>query len=166
MDQRTEPIHAGGEVETLSAFLDYQRETMAMKVEGLTRDQLIARHVDSKTTLLGLIKHLIDVERWWFTAVFAGKPDVPYFWERNGEFDSEFNIDDSDEIQAILSLYRDECERSRVVVAAAASLDEVARHPDKDQNLRWILVHMIEETARHAGHADILRELTDGVVGE
>jgi uncharacterized damage-inducible protein DinB len=166
MDQRTEPDHAGGETETLSAFLDFQRQTMELKVEGLTRDQLIARHVDSKTTLLGLIKHLIDVERWWFTAVFAGKLDVPYFWERNGEFDSEFDIDDSDEVQAILSLYRDECERSRVVVASAASLDEVARKPDRDHTLRWILVHMIEETARHVGHADILRELTDGAVGE
>jgi hypothetical protein len=166
MDPRIDPPDAAGERETLTAFLDVQRQTMEWKIAGLTRDQLVLRHVPSKTTLLGMVKHLIDVERWWFTDVFAGEPVVEYFWEQDGVRDSEFDILESDDVSAIVQLYRDECERSRAIVAAAASLDAIAHRVDKDHNLRWILVHMIEETARHAGHADILRELTDGAVGE
>ena len=165
MDPRVRPGHALGERETLTAFLDSQRETMLLKVEGLTREQLVTRHVGSKTTLLGLIKHLIDVERWWFSDVFAGMTDLEYSWEANGVFDSEFDIDEADDVSLLLALYRAECTRSRSVTAAATSLDQVATRPDRDHSLRWILVHMIEETARHAGHADILRELTDGSVG-
>jgi len=166
VDERSEPPLSGDEALLLEAFLDLQRATMEFKLEGLDRKQLVQRHVPSKTTLLGMIKHLVDVERWWFTAVFAGQPDTPYFWEMNGVFDSEFDISDDDDPATILQLYRDECARSRAICAAAESLDQIAAHRDQQQSLRWILIHMIEETARHAGHADILRELTDGAVGE
>lgn len=166
MDPRVEPAHAASERETLNGFLDYQRETMVMKVSGLSREQVIVRHVESKTTLLGMIKHLVDVERWWFRDVFSGEQGLQYFWEQDGVFDSEFDIDDSDDIASLVELYRRECAKSCAIVAAATSLDDVAQRPDRDHTLRWILVHMIEETARHAGHADILRELTDGSTGE
>lgn len=166
MDPRADPAPAADEHETLTAFLDLQRQTIEWKCAGLTREQLVQRHVPSKTTLLGMVKHLIDVERWWFEAVFLGKPDIPYFWEKDGVTDSEFDIVESDDPGQLLQMYRDQCETSRIIVRVADSLDDVAKNPEKDQNLRWILVHMIEETARHAGHADILRELTDGAIGE
>jgi len=166
MDPRTEPGHADPERETLNAFLDFQRQTVEVKCSGLSREQLVQRHVPSKTTLLGMVKHLIDVERWWFQAVFAGEPVESAFWEREGVFDSEFDMDDTDDPAQLLQMYRDECAISRRIVAAAPSLDEIAKLADKDHSLRWIMVHMIEETARHAGHADILRELTDGSTGE
>lgn len=165
-DTRTNPDTTADERTTLTAFLDLQRQTVEWKCQGLTRDQLVQRHVPSKTTLLGMVKHLIDVERWWFQAVFAGEPDRPIFWERGGVTDSEFDIDETDDPEQLLQMYRDQCDISRLVAAAAHSLDDVAKNPKKPFSLRWILVHMIEETARHAGHADIMRELTDGEVGE
>lgn len=166
MVERKDPPWDADERTTLGAFLDLQRATLLWKTEGLTFEQLTHRHVSSKTTLLGLVKHLTDVERWWFSSVFDGQTDAPYYWEKNGVFDSEFDIDPTDNIDAIVQLYNDECERSRVIVARADSLEDIAAHPDKPHNLRWILNHMIEETARHVGHADILRELTDGAIGE
>jgi len=165
-DTRTDPPAAADERETLTAFLDLQRQTIEWKCLDLTREQLVQRHVASKTTLLGIVKHLIDVERWWFQAVFAGEPDRPIFWEKNGVIDSEFDIDDNDNPQQLLQMYRHQCEMSNTIVAATPSLDEMARNPERARSLRWILVHMVEETARHAGHADLLRELTDGATGE
>lgn len=164
-DPRTDPPGRADERETLLAFLDLQRQTIDWKCTDLSRRQLVERHVTSKTTLLGMVKHLIDVERWWFQAVFLGEPDRPYFWEQNGVHDSEFDIDDSDDPDQLLQMYRDQWATSNRI-ATAASLGDVSQHPEREVSMRWILVHMIEETARHAGHADILRELTDGSTGE
>jgi len=166
LDERLEPPHRADERSTLNAFLDYQRQTVVGKVEGLDREQLTRRLVPSKTTALGIVKHLTDVERWWFQVVFAGAPDEPYYWERDGVFDSEFDIDDGDDPHVIVAKYRAECDRSRLVVGGAASLDDVSRRADRLRSLRWILVHLVEETARHAGHLDLIRELIDGEVGE
>ncbi|MFZ0324166.1 MAG: DinB family protein [Actinomycetes bacterium] len=165
-DERTDPRHDGDERTTLREFLDLQRATVAWKVAGLDTESASRRFVPSKTTLLGLVKHLVDVERHWFVNVFAGEPDPPIYWERDGVFDSEFDLDDHDRLDEIVDRYRQMCARSRAIESAAGSLDQRCASTSHDVTLRWIMVHMIEETARHAGHADLLRELTDGSVGE
>jgi hypothetical protein len=156
----------GDEKNMLSAFLDRYRETMVWKLDGLSKEQASARLVPSPTTLLGIVKHLAYVERWWFQMNFAGDP-VSFPWpEDEPDEDIDFRVTTTDTIEGIRALYEQECARSREIVAAA-SLDDLAKDQKRgDRTMRWIMVHMIEETARHAGHADILRELTDGAIGQ
>lgn len=150
----------------LSAFLDRYRETMVWKLDGLSKEQASARLVPSPTTLLGIVKHLAYVERWWFQMNFAGDPVIFPWPEDEPDEDIDFRVTATDTIEGIRALYEQECARSREIVAAA-SLDDLAKDQKRgDRTLRWIMVHMIEETARHAGHADILRELTDGAIGQ
>lgn len=158
------------ERETLVAFLDKYRETVLVKLDGLDRDQLGRRLLHSRTTLLGLVKHLILVEQWWFATVIAGEPETD---EDPDDPDAEWLITDNDNPEKIVADYRAAYAHSDEIVRAASSLD--LRVPDDtpvperhrpDKTVRWILVHMLEETARHAGHADILRELIDGRTGE
>jgi len=138
----------------LSAFLDRYRETILWKLEGLTKEQAAAHLVPSATTLLGIVKHLAYVERWWFQMNFAGDP-VGFPWPKDEpDEDIDFRVTETDTIVSISTLYQEEIARSK-------DLGKV-----KPRSLRWIMVHMIEETARHAGHADILRELTDGAIGQ
>lgn len=148
----------------LAAFLDYHRDTLPRKLSGLGDDDVRRRLVPSATTLLGIVKHLAYVERWWFQDVFAGR-DIDYPWTEEDP-DAEWRVDPSDTTGEILALYEREVEVSRQIVASAGSLDEVACRPGKEMTLRWIMVHMLEETARHNGHMDILRELADGATGE
>jgi uncharacterized damage-inducible protein DinB len=157
---------AGDEKAMLSAFLDRYRETMLWKLDGLTKEQASARLVPSATTLLGIVKHLAYVERGWFPIYFAGGP-VNYPWpEDEPDQDIDFRVSATDTIESVSALYQQEIARSREVVAGA-SLDDLSKEQDRGpRSLRWIMVHMIEETARHAGHADILRELTDGAIGQ
>src|SRR3989442_11118385 len=157
---------AGDEKAMLSAFLDRYRETILWKLEGLTTEQASARLVPSATTLLGIVKHLAYVERGWFPIYFAGGP-VSYPWrEDEPDEDIDFRVSASDTIESISALYQQEIARSRQILACAA-LDDLSKEQDRGpRSLRWIMVHMIEETARHAGHADILRELTDGAIGQ
>lgn len=146
----------------LTAFLDRYRETIVWKLQGLSKDQASRHLVPSATTLLGVVKHLAFVERGWFQADFAGEE---VSWPPGAESDpgTDFVIEPPDTIESIVQLYQDEIAKSRVIVARS-SLDDLS-HEGEPHSLRWILVHMIEETARHAGHADILRELTDGAIG-
>ncbi len=160
---RVRPTADAGERELLTGFLDWYRETLLWKLESLSDDQLRRRLVPSQTTLLGLVKHLAYVERSWFRMGFNGE-DLPAPWTETDP-DPDFRIEPGETAASIVAFYRDEIARSRAIVAAS-SLDDVARRPGKRYTLRWILLHMIEETARHAGHADILRELTDGATGE
>ena len=160
---RKDPPRSASEQITLSSFLDYHRDTLLWKVDGLSREELTRRLVPSTTTLLGLVKHMANVERWWFRIVFAdesvetiGDDDDP---------DADWRIEPSETADDVLALYRDEVDRSRAIVQHA-SLDDPARRPGREETLRWILVHMIEETARHNGHADILREMIDGSTGD
>jgi hypothetical protein len=164
--RRIDVPFAGDEKAMLSAFLDRYRETMLWKLDGLTKEQASARLVPSPTTLLGLVKHLAYVERWWFQMNFAADP-VSFPWpEDEPDEDIDFRVTATDTIEGIRALYEQECARSREIVAAA-SLDDLAKDQKRgDRTMRWIMVHMIEETARHAGHADILRELTDGAIGQ
>ena len=149
----------------LSAFLDRYRETMLWKLDGLTTEQASARLVPSATTLLGAVKHLAYVERGWFQMNFAGDPPNFPWPEDEPDEDIDFRISATDTIESISALYQQEIARSREIVAGA-SLDDLSKKKDRQRSLRWIIVHMIEETARHAGHADILRELTDGAIGQ
>ncbi len=161
--RRVDVPHNAPEKVQLCAFLDWYRDTLLRKVSGLSREQLTRRLVPSPTTLLGLVKHLAYVERTWFGRVFAGQ-DLPDPWTKEDP-DVDFRIEPGETAEGVIAFYREECDRSRRIVQGA-SLDDVARLPGRDQTLRWILIHMIEETARHAGHVDILRELTDGAVGQ
>jgi uncharacterized damage-inducible protein DinB len=157
------PVDAD-EMATLTSFLDWYRDAMVRKVEGLDREQATRRLVPSATTLLGMIKHLAYVERGWFQGTFlGGHVERP---RSDTDPDAEFRIEPGEEVAEIVDFYKVECERSRQIVAGA-SLEDHARRPDRTNfTLRWIMVHMIEETARHAGHADILREQIDGAIGE
>jgi uncharacterized damage-inducible protein DinB len=165
--QRLPVPFAGDEKTMLSAFLDRYRETMLWKLDGLTKEQASARLVPSVTTLLGIVKHLAYVERWWFQMNFTGDP-VSFPWPKDEpDEDIDFRVAAADTIESISALYEQETARSREIVARA-SLEDLGKDLGKVQprSLRWIMVHMIEETARHAGHADILRELTDGAIGQ
>jgi uncharacterized damage-inducible protein DinB len=163
-DDRPEPPHLGDEAQTLAGFLDFHRATLLWKLEGLDDEQLRRPMVPSGTSLLGMVKHLAYVERWWFQQVWAGQEATYPFTDEDP--DADWRVEPSETTGDILALYRGECARSREIVAAASSLDEVAHHPRGERSRRWILVHMVEETARHNGHADILREQLDGVTGE
>jgi hypothetical protein len=161
---------AADELETLTAFLDYYRAVMLDKVGGLTAEQLGTRLEPSTMTLAGMIYHLTVVEASWFCDIFAGigigEPWASVDWDEDKDW--EWHVAPSMDPDAVFDAYRKACERSRQVVAAADSLDELSvKDRDGEQwSLRWILVHMIEETARHAGHADLIRESIDGEVGD
>ena len=116
----------------------------------------------SDTTLLGVVKHLAYVERYWFHD-FKGDP-ISFPWNE-GEPEREFVIEGEDTVESITALYEGEIARSREIVEQS-SLDDLSKPAKEPLSLRWIMIHMIEETARHAGHADILRELTDGAIGQ
>jgi uncharacterized damage-inducible protein DinB len=153
-----EMVAAAGERAILEAFLELQRAVVVRKVYGLTREQAVRRLVPSMTTLAGLLRHLAAVEREWFGRVLAGDQDT------TGAPDDWLPGPDQG-IGELIDGYRRACARSRQI-AAALGLDDVVPHPRLGTvTLRWIYVHMIEETARHAGQADILREQTDGATG-
>jgi uncharacterized damage-inducible protein DinB len=163
-DNRPEPPYTADEAETLQGFLDFHRATLLWKLEGLDDEQVRRPMVPSGTSLLGIVKHLAYVERWWFQQMWAGE-EPSYPWT-DDDPDADWRVEPDETTGKILALYRGECDRSREVVAAAPSLDELAHHPRRKLSRRWILVHMIEETARHVGQADILREQIDGATGE
>ncbi|MFE4513832.1 DinB family protein [Kitasatospora sp. NPDC056783] len=164
-DQRPRTPRTADERTTLAGFLDYQRATLAMKCEGLTAEQLRTPALaPSGLTLLGLIRHSAEVERSWFRNILD-KEDVRGFWGRpDGSF-AEFDVETADPDEAF-AVWRRECDHSRELVAAAESLDVLGHYGDEVFSLRWILTHMIEEYARHNGHADLLREHLDGTTGE
>ncbi len=162
--ERPYPPRSGDEREILESYLDWYRETLLIKVNGLSDADMKRRLVTSETTLFGIVHHLAYVERWWFQDVFAGRR-VEYPW-RDEDPDADWHVEGSISSDEAIALYRRECEMSRQI-AADADLEDFAKHERfQDMILRRIMVHMIEETARHVGHADILRELTDGVTGQ
>jgi uncharacterized damage-inducible protein DinB len=163
---RIDPPFADDEWAALQAWLDYHRATLPWKLEGLTDEQVRRPMVPSGTSLLGLVKHLAYVERNWFRKRFAGEPELPVPWTEEDP-DADFRIEPGEATEEVLDFYRSECEHSRSIVAGS-SPDDPAKTPGRHEGLtlRWIMLHMIEETARHNGHADIIRELIDGAVGD
>jgi uncharacterized damage-inducible protein DinB len=154
---------AGPERPILEAILDWHRATLLWKCSGLTGEQLVARSIpSSELTLLGLIRHLTKVERVWFRTRFAGEPIGNPFGENwNGDFE------EIDPARAAAD-YARLTEEFKLVDAAIAnaSLDDTFDHNGEPMSLRMLYLHLIEEYARHNGHADILREAIDGAVGE
>ena len=162
--ERTRPPENADEQTTLTGLLDFLRDTIVNKVDGLTDEQAFSRPVPaSELTPAGLVKHLTAVERFWFTIDFAGS-DIEWPWTEDDPH-GNFPLRPGDTLTAIVTEYRAECARSREIVAAA-SLEDLARGPDMTFTLRYALAHLIEETARHLGHLDLLRESLDGTIGE
>ena len=169
---RAHPPTCGPEQQQLSAFLDAQRESILRKAEGLDAEQLARALPPSSLTLAGLLNHLAHVEDTWFRVRFAGHPDDALWagvdWAADPDF--EFRTAPESTPEELRERYRSACARSRQVVAEAGDLDQLSvgrsRRTGNRWDLRWILLHLIEETARHAGHADLLRESIDGSVAE
>ncbi|CAM5325458.1 DinB family protein [Streptomyces viridifaciens] len=162
---RTTTLRTADERATLASFLDHQRDTLAMKCAGLTAAQLRTRVLEpSGLSLLGLVRHLAEVERSWFRNVLDGEGRRGFWKHPDGTF-AEFDVETADPEEAF-AVWRRECDHTRELVAAATSLDVLGHHGEEVFSLRWILTHMIEEYARHNGHADLLREHLDGTTGE
>lgn len=156
---------AGDEKAILGGMLDHYRATILEACSGLTEEQLRKPMVPSGTTLLGMVKHLADDERGWFQEHIANEP-VERDFDPDTDPDGDWRVRDDETPEQIFEMYRTECERSRQILDGV-SLDYVIEFPGRsfDYSVRWILCHMLEETARHAGHADILREMIDSKTG-
>lgn len=162
--QRPEPPPRGSERELLETFLDFQRATLLMKCHGLTDEQLRTRSVPpSSMSLLGLLRHMTEIERGWFRRVLADQ-DAGRLYCSDEDPDADFDGVDGSDAAADRARYLEEVETCRRITAGFESVDEPARAapPRPQVSLRWILIHMIEEYARHNGHADLLRERIDG----
>jgi aspartate aminotransferase-like enzyme len=154
----------GGEKALLGAFLNFQRDTLLWKISGLTDAQLRAPQTPSGQCLLGLVKHLAHVEHNAFQARFAGR-ELLAPWT-DDDPDPDFRIEPDESTASVVAFYCEKVAESRRIIAEVESLEIMGGPPDGAQSLRRALLHMIEETARHVGHADIMRELTDGQTGE
>jgi uncharacterized damage-inducible protein DinB len=162
---RAEPPLVALEGQMLSAWLDFHRGTLALKCDGLTDAQLRQRAAPpAKMSLLGLVRHMAEGEQQWFKMVLAGA-QTPYHYYTDDNPDADFDDIDSADVAESFRTWRSECTDARALVAAAPSLDATGSQDGKQFSLRWIMIHMIEEYARHNGHADLLRERIDGTVG-
>jgi uncharacterized damage-inducible protein DinB len=159
-----DPPTDGGEGTMLAAFLDLQRGVLLRKVGELPEDDLRRPMTRSGLTLLGMLKHLAHVERYWFQQVFAGE-DVDFPWS-DEDPDADWRAEADETPAEIAALYGASCERSRAIVATASLDDTILSPRGATMSLRWIMLHMIEETARHLGHADLMRESLDGRTGD
>ncbi|MEP6695582.1 MAG: DinB family protein [Pseudonocardiales bacterium] len=163
--RRSEPSFLLGERAMLEAWLEFHRLTLLLKCEGLDDVGRKARPVPtSKLSLHGLLRHMAEVERSWFHRVLLRQPDAPYIWADPAVDDSELVPLDRADWAADVAAWQQECEHSRTA-AASHDLDDTGLRRGEPYSLRWIFVHMIEEYARHNGHADLIRELVDGAVG-
>jgi Protein of unknown function (DUF664) len=156
-----------GERETLEGFLEWYRAVVERKVDGLTPDDAKRVMTPTGMSALGVLKHLGWVERGWFRETFAGE-DVEAI-DMDGDNSAEFVISSDDTVESVVAFYRAEVEHSRRISSNAPSLDSLSAKETsyrEQVSLRWIMVHMLEETARHAGHLDLMREEIDGQVGD
>ena len=168
IDRTHEPLVAD-ERTMLEGWLDYHRETLLQKCAGLTAEQLRTASVEpSSLSLLGLVLHMSDVERSWFRQRFAGEA-LPDLFDYDTDNDADFHAAASADAEAAFAAFRAEVEAARAATEGR-SLDDTFRLTRSDGNrtfsLRWVYVHMIEEYARHNGHADLIRERIDGVTGD
>ena len=164
-DGRTGVPTAGGERELLRAYLEFHRETLALKCAGLTDDELRRRTTPSSLSLLSLVRHMAEVERSWFRRVLDGQ-DIPLVWSPDGDFQVAFDAAGAAPEEAFAA-WQAEVAIARDVEAAAPSLDitGVDRRSGDEYSLRRVLLHLIQEYARHNGHADLIREGLDGATG-
>ncbi|MFF4736998.1 DinB family protein [Streptomyces sp. NPDC001262] len=169
-DGRTIPPLQAGERAMLESWLEYHRDTLVLKCTGVDDAQTrLASAEPSQLTLLGLVRHMADVERKWFQHVLAGR-DVPLPYGEEKSYG--FALDPDRGMDEALATWRAETDASRAS-AAGVTLDDTGQLPEqeavmigsRDVSLRWILLHMIEEYARHNGHADLIRERIDGATG-
>ncbi len=165
LERAIAPLEADERV-TLTAFLDFQRATLALKCAGLTDDQLRERAVPpSSLSLLGLVRHMAEVERNWFRPVLGGE-QMSAIFAPGMDWEASFRDVAMAGAAEAFGAWRAECEHARALVAAVPSLDASGNRGGERFSLRWVMVHMIEEYARHNGHADLLRERIDGSTGE
>ena len=153
---------------TLVEFLEYQRAVFLRKVEGLDDQQARLRVAASTIDLLGLTRHLVDVERWWFRGVFTEEVDHAVY-EAPDDPDADWHHGPADTLASALAHWHAEVARAREIVAATSDLGQLSSMTTQRRDkvsMRWILVHMIEEYARHLGHADFIRESIDGTVDD
>jgi uncharacterized damage-inducible protein DinB len=173
LTERTDPPQSGSELAILRGFLDFHRRTLLRKTDGLDADQLRRTLGPSAMTLGGMLKHLAYVEHLWFVLVLQDDPahepwaSVDWAADRDWEWTSAAS-DTPDQLRALLA---ESVARSEAIVDALGDdLDRLSvrtdRHTGEPFSVRWVLVHLIEEYARHNGHADLLRESIDGATGE
>ncbi len=173
--ERIDPPLATDEVATLLAFLDYHRDTLRMKTDGLSQDQLNATLAPSTMTLGGMVKHLALVEDYWFSVMLMGNPDADYWRDVDWDADRDWEWHNAagDTPEQLRALLDQAVVESDAIIRDALADGGLDRQSDKGDrrtgekfSLRWILLHMVEEYARHNGHADLIRESIDGVTGE
>lgn len=156
----------GGERELLRSYLDFHRATLAMKCDGLSDEQLRQQSMPpSSLSLLGLVRHMAEVERTWFRRVINGE-DIPLVWSDSGDYQVAYDASSATRADAFAA-WEAEVAHARRIEQAAASLDVTGHHAKwgGDVSLRRIMLHVIGEYSRHNGHADFLREGVDGTVG-
>lgn len=159
----TEAAHHGDERTALLGVLQRQRDLVAWKLKGAPNEVLGSAATPSGMSLHGLVCHLTNVERSWLRDVFAGQDDLRYDWTEDDP-EAEWRVPADTTMTELLAKYAEESSRCDTVVTAAPSLDVTSA--SRDMSLRWILLHLVEETARHLGHIDLLREQADGSTGE
>lgn len=167
-DTRTDGPMTGTEREILEHFLDLYRDSVLLKIAGLTPDQLAERAVPpSSLSLLGVVRHLTEVEAYWLRVVLLDESDVPDYYCTRASPDEDFDGATAATAGADVEAYQAEITTSRRTVASWDDLETPARGKRHGNavNLRWILVHLVEEYARHLGHMDLLRERVDGRTG-
>jgi uncharacterized damage-inducible protein DinB len=162
---RTDVPRTGSERETLRAYLDFHRETLALKCAGLSDDDLRRRPTPSSLSLLGLVRHMAEVERSWFRRVVDGQ-DVPLVWSPDGDFQVAYDACAASRQEAFAA-WEAEVAHARAIERAARSLDVIGvdRRSGEEYSLRRVMIHLIQEYARHNGHADVIREAIDGSTG-
>jgi hypothetical protein len=152
-----------GEREMLAGFTDWFRQVVVNKLDGLSLEDASRVMTPTGLSPLNVVKHLAWAETGWFQDTFAGE------MVRESSLEESFVLGPDDTVESVVAAYRDACARSRQIAAAAPSLDDLSARPGRVHgiiSLRWILIHMLEETARHAGHLDIMREHIDGSTGD
>jgi uncharacterized damage-inducible protein DinB len=164
-EERPDPPKCADERTMLESWLEFHRATLGAKCAGLTPGQLRQRAVEpSSLSLLGLVRHMAEVERGWFRRCLAGET-LTAIWNTRENPDADFDDVDGADCESDTATWRDECARARAVMSGIDSLDHTGERRGQEISARWVMVHMIEEYARHNGHADFLRERIDGATG-
>jgi uncharacterized damage-inducible protein DinB len=163
---RTKEPYVGTEREIVEGYLDWHRQTLLVKCAGLTAEQLKLASVEPSTlTLLGLVRHMAEVERWWFRTNAVGEPDSNIYCSDDNE-DGDFDDVPTADAEADVATFLAEVEAARKAVADLSLEHTFTTRRGAPMTLRWVFLHMLEEYARHNGHADLLRQRIDGAVGQ